>query len=448
MVKVDSVYQTFLDTVVYVASELNVNNSDRTSLPVILPPETNYWGYWMGVEKAAIDNYNSYEKLVIEDWQEANISTAIEGFILGNITYFPVNLQGESTTYFFADEQNKIRFEQKKGYSKSPYLKSAQGVRTDYTKMRTGGIQDTMYMCFLNKNNVSGVHVHVKMGALKLSYEYEEQEDSMIITQKSLSINTDAMSIDAARDSIEQLKLDLTDAAKKIEEDYTVALAKLDSTKAANLTQLDLTQKELEAEEERLTEREAALADSQATSKEDYVKEVFVLRDKLSKAEKELESLKSRDSKNKKKKGKKKETKSKQNNKQQKENKPPSSKSDMDKLYVGGDVGFSFTNRAFGLRLSPFIAYYFLPKLSLALGPKVEYHKEIDKDGLLAYGGRAFLRYDVARNLFAHVEFEAISREVGSGDEMQRQWELGLPIGGGYRQKNWRIYLLQSHLFI
>lgn len=435
LVKVDSTYQTFLDTTLYVASELNVNNRERSSLPIIFPPESTYWAYWVGAENAAINGYNNYEKLVIEDWAEANIGSAMEAYMLGKITYFPVNLQGETTTYFFTDEQNKNRFEQKKSYTKFSSIKSGHQIRADYAKMQKWGIPDTIYMCFLNKNNVSGTKVHVKMAALKLAYEYEEQEDSMIITKKALTINTDALSIEAAKDSLEQLKKDLVDASKKVEEEYQAELAKLDSSKAEKLTQLDQTQKSLEAEEKRLEEREAALAEGTATNKEDYIKEVFVLRDKLSKAEKELEALKGGSDKEKKKKS----GKSKKSKKEKDGNeKTPMSKEISDianNVYIGGDVGFSFTERAFDLRLSPFIGYYLTPKLSLAIGPRVEYHKNLNQTATFSYGGRAFIRFDVNRNLFAHVELEGMSRQVGSGDDATRQWDLGLPVGGGYRQR-------------
>ncbi|MGB0929191.1 MAG: hypothetical protein ACPGVB_00350 [Chitinophagales bacterium] len=429
LVKVDSTYQTFLDTMVYVASELNVNNSDRTSIPVFFPPETTYWSYWIGADKVAINNYNSYEKLVVEDWQEAKISSAMEAYTLGNITYFPVNLQGETTSYFFTDEGNKNRFEQKQTYTKFSNIKNGQQIRADYAKMQKSGIADTMYMCFLNKNNVSGVNVYLKMAALKLKYEYEEQEDSMVITKKALTINTDAMSIEAAKDSVEQLKKDMIDAAKKVEEEYKADLAKLDSTKAGKLSQLDQTQKSLDAEEKRLEERDAALTQETATPKEDYIKEVFALRDKLSKAEKELESLKGGD-KGKKKKGGKTQKPAKGKNK----GIININKGEINNIYIGGDIGFSFTQRAFDLRLSPFIAYYLIPKVSLAVGPRVEYHKDLDKEGVLTYGGRAFVRGDISQNIFVHAEIEAMSR-LGSGDSATRKWDLGLPVGGGYRQK-------------
>ncbi len=436
LVKVDSTYQTFLDTTVYVASELNVNNRGRTSVPIFFPPEATYWAYWaywIGVENAAINNYNNYEKLVIEDWAEAKIGSAMEAYMLGNITYFPVNLQGETTSYFFTDERNKNRFEQKKSYTKFSEVKSGQQVRADYAKMQKWGLADTMYLCFLNKNNVSGTKVHIKMAALKLKHEYEEQEDNMVITKKALIINTDAMSIEAAKDSIEQLKKEVADAAIKVEEEYQTALAELDSSKAEKLAQLDQTQKSLETQEKRLAERDAALVEGNMTDKEDYIKEVFVLRDKLSKAEKELETLKGGDKKSQKKKGGKQKKDKSRNSEKTPENKD--SKDLPNNVYIGGDVGFSFTDRAFDVRLSPFIAYYFTPKLSLAIGPRFEYHKNLDRAAVFAYGGRAFVRYDVSRNLFAHVELEAMSRQVGSGDDATRQWDLGLPVGGGYRQR-------------
>ena len=60
--------------------------------------------------------------------------------------------------------------------------------------------------------------------------------------------------------------------------------------------------------------------------------------------------------------------------------------------------------------------------------------RDLDKEGILTYGGRAFVRGDISQNLFAHVELEAMSR-LGAGDDATRQWDLSLPVGGGYRQK-------------
>lgn len=451
LIKVDTVYQTFLDTMVYVGSELNVNNSQRTTLPIVLPPETNYWTFWMGVENAAINEYNAYQELVVNDWQAASIASAIEAYTLGYVTYFPVNLQGETTTYFFTDGINKDRFVQKRSFTKFSHIKSGQEVRTQYTKIPHRGRQDTVYMCFLNKNNVSGTNVHVKMGALKLSYEYEDQKDSMIVTKKTLSINTDLMSIEAAKDSIEQLKKDLTDAQKKVEEDYAAALKKLEGDKKDELAKLDATQKNLDAEEKKLNEREANIANTAVTSKEDYVKEVMVLRNKLSDAEKKLANLQEGNTKDKKK------QKGKKAPKAPTGEEIPTDLTSLEKeinddIYVGGDVGFSFTDRAFDLRLSPFIANYFIPKLSLGIGPKLSYNRQFNSTsndkGVLVYGGRAFVRYDVNQNLFAHVELEAMNRMVTVADSTTREWKLGLPIGGGYRQRIGKhSYFNMSFLF-
>ncbi|MGB1242598.1 MAG: hypothetical protein ACPG49_08755, partial [Chitinophagales bacterium] len=155
----------------------------------------------------------------------------------------------------------------------------------------------------------------------------------------------------------------------------------------------------------------------------------FVLRDKLSKVEKELEALKGGTPNDKKKKKGKKQSESKN------PEKPNNEK--LNNVYIGGDLDFGFTNNAINLRLSPFIACYLIPKVSIAIGPKLEYRQDFrnDKNTQFTYGGRAFVRGDVTPNMFAHIELDAMNRLVSVADSSAREWNLGLPVGGGYRQK-------------
>ncbi|MQY79864.1 MAG: hypothetical protein GH151_11815 [Bacteroidetes bacterium] len=119
-----------------------------------------------------------------------------------------------------------------------------------------------------------------------------------------------------------------------------------------------------------------------------------------------------------------------------------------ERLFFGGHFGLmigTITN----IELSPIVGYRFTPRLSLALGPKYQYYKEGIFINTHIYGGRAFARYMLIKDLnnlvplnlnaglFFHTEYEGLSLEekyFGSPGYEGRFLLNSVLVGGGVSQ--------------
>lgn len=112
-----------------------------------------------------------------------------------------------------------------------------------------------------------------------------------------------------------------------------------------------------------------------------------------------------------------------------------------DRLYFGGGLGFSSSNYATLLNLSPTVGYMFTNELSGGVGVIYQYvnYKSIDLK-THNYGGRFFGRYNITSQLFGYGEYEAINYEFpaisASGKEYttSREFSPSLFVGAGYFQ--------------
>lgn len=119
-----------------------------------------------------------------------------------------------------------------------------------------------------------------------------------------------------------------------------------------------------------------------------------------------------------------------------------------ERLFFGGHFGLMFGTIT-NIELSPIVGYRFTPRLSLALGPKYQYYKEGIFFNTHIYGGRAFARYMLIKDLnnlvplnlnaglFFHTEYEGLSLEekyFGSLDYEGRFLLNSVLVGGGVSQ--------------
>lgn len=121
---------------------------------------------------------------------------------------------------------------------------------------------------------------------------------------------------------------------------------------------------------------------------------------------------------------------------------------DKSRLFTGGNIGLSFSNTYSFVEVSPIIGYYFTDKLSAGLGPSYQYHKfsfGSFNSSFNIIGARAFGRYDILDNIFAHAEYGTFSYKDSSED--RRESFSMLPIGGGYRQFMGRTSLYVMALY-
>jgi hypothetical protein len=116
--------------------------------------------------------------------------------------------------------------------------------------------------------------------------------------------------------------------------------------------------------------------------------------------------------------------------------------STLERLYFGGNFGLSFSTNYTQIEVSPIVGYMITDKLSAGTGVIYQYIKAnfTSANGRQyaletnIYGGKLFGRYNIAGQLFAYAEFEALSFEVyqDRNDRILRQIVPSMFIGGGY----------------
>lgn len=109
----------------------------------------------------------------------------------------------------------------------------------------------------------------------------------------------------------------------------------------------------------------------------------------------------------------------------------------MDKVFVGGNVGFQFGTVTFA-EVSPLIGYRITEKISAGIGATYQYYRYKDPTYELAtnvYGGRVFGRYFFTDYLFAHAEYEYLNLEAFDFYPRRRVDVESVLVGGGYFQR-------------
>jgi hypothetical protein len=138
------------------------------------------------------------------------------------------------------------------------------------------------FVCLQNDNEVSSIDVLVKMVAVTINNTYEEIiTDSVITIRKVFRLNTDLMSYEEAKAALNKNEKELAAAWIRSNKEFELAQIALDSAKAARGLELQQAAINLEAERQKLSEREnyvnalmeervqqkiAALDDSEADS--------------------------------------------------------------------------------------------------------------------------------------------------------------------------------------
>lgn len=113
-------------------------------------------------------------------------------------------------------------------------------------------------------------------------------------------------------------------------------------------------------------------------------------------------------------------------------------KSFKDKLYTGGSLGLTFGSYT-NVMISPMLGARLNERLYAGLGIEYQYTKDKRYEPALTYnqfGGRIFSQYSFIPQLFAHVEFAAMSMERYNLQlKKERNFVPFLYVGGGFRQR-------------
>ena len=116
-----------------------------------------------------------------------------------------------------------------------------------------------------------------------------------------------------------------------------------------------------------------------------------------------------------------------------------------ERIFIGGYLGLQIGTIT-SINISPTIGYLITNQLSAGVGGTYQYYRNrgwllINNISYSAhiYGGSVFARYRITRNIFAHVELEALNLDSRIGFDVQREesrfWERNYFVGGGYRQE-------------
>lgn len=105
------------------------------------------------------------------------------------------------------------------------------------------------------------------------------------------------------------------------------------------------------------------------------------------------------------------------------------------RIYFGGNLGLQFGTYTY-IDISPLIGYKLTEKLSVGTGVTYIYFRDNFYDyNTSIYGGRLFSRYRLLENIFTHVEYEVLSREVYDINwDLKRVNVNSFFVGGGYQQ--------------
>ena len=108
----------------------------------------------------------------------------------------------------------------------------------------------------------------------------------------------------------------------------------------------------------------------------------------------------------------------------------------LDRVYTGGNVGFSFANGVTSVAISPLAGYMVTDRLSIGLGGTYQVNRFSNIDLTLNnYGVRSFLRYNVTQEFFLYTEYEHLIFEfptVLGSSKVQTDSFNGFFVGGGY----------------
>ncbi len=100
-------------------------------------------------------------------------------------------------------------------------------------------------------------------------------------------------------------------------------------------------------------------------------------------------------------------------------------------INTGGTMGVSYDN-GYVIEFAPIIGYKYYKIIESGASPFFSY---AEKNNKYAFGGRIYSQVNVYKETFVHAEFEVANVEVIKNNTTIREWQLALPIGGGYRYK-------------
>ncbi|HEY1045228.1 MAG TPA: hypothetical protein VGF79_02240 [Bacteroidia bacterium] len=171
LVKSDTLITQVLDQVAKVHSSGNLNGN-RTSFNFSFPKNTVAWSYYIGVNQAGQDAFESASKSL--NAQSGAMIAKIPGYgplaalALGSVSFLSALQTGEDVDYYLVTgSENSNLFEANQAF----YYKKKGKVINDFARMEKP-TNENYYFCFFNDNLAQGITVTVKVVAIVVNNEW------------------------------------------------------------------------------------------------------------------------------------------------------------------------------------------------------------------------------------------------------------------------------------
>lgn len=170
LVKTDTSINELVNQTAKVHSNGNLNGN-KTTFNFNLPPNTISWSYYIGVDQAGHQAYETATKQL-----STNAAPLMKKFIgysplaavaLNAISYLPSIQKGEDIDFYIVPGDNVNLFLSNKQFS---YIKKGK-VINDFSKMSP--YPGNLHVCFSNDNAVTGVTVMVKITAIQVNETWD-----------------------------------------------------------------------------------------------------------------------------------------------------------------------------------------------------------------------------------------------------------------------------------
>jgi hypothetical protein len=175
--RTDTVISNLDERVVKVHSILNPEGN-KTSFNFSLPLNTIYWSYYIGVDQAGQEAYESAAKKLSE---ASPIVSKIPGYgplaalALGSASYISKLSSGEDIDFYLVDGKNENLF-----LSNNRFDALQKGKVINASGRMTSPLTGTYYFCFYNDNSARGVSVTVNITAIVVNNKIGQRENSRI----------------------------------------------------------------------------------------------------------------------------------------------------------------------------------------------------------------------------------------------------------------------------
>jgi hypothetical protein len=276
----DTTFMSVFDKKINLGSIIQPGKQTKNAFEIVPVAGATYYVYWIGVGKDAVKDYDFLKNNMPPSWLALGIIEPIEAYAMGKLSKMPTRPEGEDAIFSLGNTKTKNDFLNKASFKP---IFQRQGV-VAYGIIDASYIPETSpsFICLQNDNEVSSIDVLVKMVAVTINNTYEEIiTDSVITIRKVFRLNTDLMSYEEAKAALNKNEKELAAAWIRSNKEFELAQIALDSAKVARSLELQQAALNLEAERQKISEREnyvnalmeervqkkiAALDDSEADS--------------------------------------------------------------------------------------------------------------------------------------------------------------------------------------